>query len=175
MKQSELIKQMSDEELKKQLVLSQILILFAGIVLSLFLFDSQREWLFYFEWDLKDILIYGFTPGLLIVFVDMILIYSLPKKYYDDDGINDRIFSNQSILYIFSISLIVAVSEELLFRGVIQTTFGYVFASVLFALIHFRYIKKPVMLISIFFVSFFIDICLKSQETWLSQLLLILL
>lgn len=52
--------------------------------------------------------------------------------------------------------MLVAIAEELLFRGVIQTTFGYLISSTLFALIHFRYLKKPVLLISVLFVSFYI-------------------
>src|SRR5699024_10988980 len=54
------------------------------------------------------------------------------------------------------IALIVSISEELLFRGVIRTVFGYVFASSVFALIHIRYLRQPVLLISIIFVSFYI-------------------
>src|SRR5699024_11474282 len=45
---------------------------------------------------------------------------------------------------------------ELLFRGVLQTTFGYIPASVIFALVHVRYLSKPVLLISVLLISFFI-------------------
>ncbi|UJL48116.1 CPBP family intramembrane metalloprotease [Virgibacillus sp. NKC19-16] len=156
MKQSEIIKMISDEELKKQLLLSQFIFLFIGFILSIFLFDNLSEWLIYIEWDVHEIVYYGVIPGLIIVFIDILLMVVFPKRYYDDGGINERIFKNQSIAYIFILSLVVAVSEEILFRGVIQTTFGYVFTSVLFALIHFRYLKKPVLLISVLFVSFYI-------------------
>src|SRR5690625_1741473 len=80
----------------------------------------------------------------------------LPKKYFDDGGINERIFKNQSIFNIFIIALIVAVSEELLFRGLIQTIFGYFIASTLFALVHVRYLRKPVLLISVLLISFYL-------------------
>ncbi|MBY7143469.1 CPBP family intramembrane metalloprotease [Virgibacillus sp. NKC19-3] len=156
MKQSEIIKMMSDKELKKQLLLSQFIFLFIGLILSIFLFRNISEWLLYFDWDLNEMLYYGVIPGLIIVLVDVWLMVVLPKHYYDDGGINERVFKNQSIAYIFILSLIVAISEEILFRGVIQTTFGYVFTSVLFALVHFRYLKKPVLLISVLFVSFYI-------------------
>src|SRR5699024_12769703 len=82
--------------------------------------------------------------------------YIFPKRYYDDGGINERIFKNLSIKEIFLITLLIAISEELLFRGVIQTTFGYLFASILFALVHLRYLKKPVLLISFLVISFLI-------------------
>lgn len=156
MKQSEIIKMMSDEELKKQLLLSQFLFLFIGFILSIFLFNKLTDWFIYINWDINEIVYYGVIPGLIIVFIDILLMIVLPKRYYDDGGINERIFKNQSIAYIFILSLVVAISEEVLFRGVIQTTFGYVFASVLFALVHFRYLKKPVLLVSVLFVSFYI-------------------
>ncbi|WP_373892672.1 lysostaphin resistance A-like protein [Virgibacillus sp. CBA3643] len=156
MKQSEIIKMMSDEELKKQLLLSQFLFLFIGFILSIFLFNKLTDWFIYMNWNINEIVYYGIIPGLIIVFIDILLMIVLPKRYYDDGGINERIFKNQSIAYIFILSLVVAISEEVLFRGVIQTTFGYVFASVLFALVHFRYLKKPVLLVSVLFVSFYI-------------------
>lgn len=112
--------------------------------------------MYYFDWDISQIFFYGVITGVIIVGIDIMLIFIFSKKYYDDGGINERIFKSESIAYIFFISLAVAISEELLFRGVIQTTFGYVFASILFAFIHFRYLKKPVLLISILFVSFYI-------------------
>jgi len=156
MKQSEIIKQLSDQELKKQLLISQLFLVVISLVLSFFLFDSFANWLLYFRWDVQEIIYYGLLPGLIIVGFDLIVIRIFPKKYYDDGGINQRIFENRSFLYIFYISLIVAVSEELLFRGVLQTSFGYLIASLLFALVHIRYLRKPVLFMSVLFVSLYI-------------------
>src|SRR5699024_6033845 len=74
----------------------------------------------------------------------------------DDGGINEKLFSGQSIFSIFIIAATVAIAEELLFRGVIQSTYGYIFASLLFALIHIRYLKKPVLLVAVVGMSFYI-------------------
>ncbi|MFC4022913.1 CPBP family intramembrane glutamic endopeptidase [Oceanobacillus longus] len=156
MKQSELIKQLSDEEIRKQLFLSQSLLILISIILSVILFEKMTDWLLFFDWNMGEILLYGLIPGLIIVFIDLGMMYFLPEKYYDDNGINKRIFGDQPLFYIFTISLFVAVSEELLFRGVIQNEFGYLFASLLFAFVHIRYLRKPVLLISIILVSFFI-------------------
>ncbi|WP_077326740.1 CPBP family intramembrane glutamic endopeptidase [Virgibacillus siamensis] len=155
-KQSEIITQLTDRKLNKQLVLSQLLMLFAGFLLSVFLFDQLVNWLFLFTIDIDEIIYYGVFSGLLIVLFDLVLIKIVPRRYYDDDGINERIFSNRSIKGIFMLTLLVAISEEILFRGVIQTTFGYWFASILFALVHIRYLKKPVLLLSVLAVSFYI-------------------
>lgn len=156
MKQNELIKQLSDEDLRKNLVFSQLLFLVIAIILSVFLFDNFSDWKFYFQWNSKDIFYYGVLAGLLIVAIDLILMRIFPASAFDDGGINKRVFKNQSIFQIFLIALLVAVSEELLFRGVIQTTFGYVFASLLFAVIHFRYLKKIVLFVSVVCISLFI-------------------
>jgi len=156
MKQNELIKQMTDKELKKQVILSQLIFITIGIILSIFLFEEMSDWLLYFNWNPKEIFYYGAISGLIIVGIDLIIMYIFPERYYDDGGINEKLFKNLSIADIFCVTLIIAVSEEILFRGLVQTTFGYVFASVLFALMHIRYLKKPVLLISVLLISFYI-------------------
>ncbi|UTW69753.1 CPBP family intramembrane metalloprotease [Anaerobacillus sp. HL2] len=50
----------------------------------------------------------------------------------------------------------IAFAEELLFRGVIQTQFGIIPASILFAIIHFRYLRKPILFIITVSLSFFL-------------------
>lgn len=50
--------------------------------------------------------------------------------------------------------MIVAISEEVLFRGVIQSVFGYIVASTLFALMHYRYFKKIVLFSLLVLLSF---------------------
>ncbi|MFB4166353.1 lysostaphin resistance A-like protein [Virgibacillus sp. JSM 102003] len=155
-RQSEIIKSLTDQELRKQLFFSQLLLLGVSFLLSLLLFDNMTDWFDLIQFNLYEVAYYGVLPGLIIVVIDIILIYLFPKKYYDDGGINDRIFKNRSIIEIFAIALMVAVSEELLFRGVVQTTFGYIIASTFFALVHIRYLRKPVLLLSVLIVSFYI-------------------
>jgi membrane protease YdiL (CAAX protease family) len=52
------------------------------------------------------------------------------------------VFSNLHPVHIGFLSLIVAMSEEILFRGVLQSQFGIWIASLLFALVHFRYLSN---------------------------------
>ena len=155
MKQADIIKQMSSKELMYQLILTQFIILMISIVLSIFLFDQFSDWLHYFKLNGTEILLYGVIPGVLIVIIDLILMIFLPKRFYDDGGINEKVFKNRPIKEIFLISFVVAIAEEMLFRGVIQTTFGYVIASIVFALIHIRYLTKPVLLISVLLMTFY--------------------
>ncbi|ASK63314.1 CPBP family intramembrane metalloprotease [Virgibacillus phasianinus] len=155
-KQSDIIKQLSDHDLKVQLIISQLVLIFIGFFLSNFLFDSLAMWMDYLTFSIFDVLYYGVIPGILIVLFDLACMYTFPKKHYDDGGINERIFSNLSVGEIFFLTLLISIAEELLFRGVLQTSFGYSVASLLFALVHFRYLQKPVLLVSILFVSFYI-------------------
>lgn len=50
-------------------------------------------------------------------------------------------------------TLFIASAEELLFRGAIQPYLGVVGTSLLFTLIHFRYLKQWAMVASVFLVS----------------------
>src|SRR5699024_8142694 len=114
----------------------QGLFIVLAFVLSFIFFDDLREWLQYFSWEPEQIFLYGVIPGLIIVLIDIMLVWTLPKRYYDDGGINERVFKGQPVSYVFILSLTVAFAEEVLFRGVLQTTFGYIIASAIFALVH---------------------------------------
>lgn len=50
----------------------------------------------------------------------------------------------------------IAFSEELLFRGVIQTHFGLFVASTVFALLHVRYLEKLFLFAMVVLLSFFL-------------------
>ena len=156
MKQEDIIKQMTDKELKHQLLISQSIFFLLSITLSFFLFDHLFDWFHLFSIDFTEIILYGVVTGIVLVILEIVIDLKVPKKLVDDGGINERVFKNQSIPTIFIIALVVAISEEFLFRGVIQVTFGYVFASSLFVVVHIRYLKKPLLLISIIITSFLI-------------------
>lgn|SRR5690625_4308238 len=156
MSQKKLIEQMTDDQLQQSLYMSQLILFSLAIILSMFLFDHLTNWLQLLTFNVYDIFYYGCLPGLLIVFVDIVLMRVLPKDALDDGGINERIFRNRSVSNILWIATIVAISEELLFRGVIQTVFGYFIASTIFALVHVRYLKKPALFISVLLISFYL-------------------
>src|SRR5699024_12728453 len=108
------------------------------------------------EFNLYDILYYGVLPTFIIILINIILDKFVPKQFLDDGGINEKLFSNQSVYSIFIIAAVVAISEELLFRGVVQTTYGSLFASLLFAAIRIRSLKKPVLLFGALGTRFYI-------------------
>ncbi|WP_090831398.1 MULTISPECIES: CPBP family intramembrane glutamic endopeptidase [unclassified Bacillus (in: firmicutes)] len=154
-KYSELINELSDKELITHLYSTQILLLIISFVSGMIVFD-EFPFLNQIRWNDPNIIYFGISIGLGIVLLDVILMKVLPKSYYDDGGLNVKIFSNRSIPHIAVIALMVAVSEELLFRGVIQTTLGMIVASVIFAIIHYRYLFSPFLLINIILLSFLI-------------------
>ena len=154
----ELIKQIPDKELVKSLYMTQMLLFVIAFILGIFLFDNWQSFFALFHFSDQNIPLVGAGAGLLVVIVDVILMKLLPAKWYDDGGLNERIFQERSFREIAMIAAIVALAEEILFRGVIQTHFGLVAASLIFALIHFRYLFHFFLFINVVGLSFLIGI-----------------
>ncbi|GGC99831.1 CPBP family intramembrane glutamic endopeptidase [Pontibacillus salipaludis] len=156
MNQADLIKKMTDRQVVTQLYITQIIILALSLVCSWFLFDSIKDWYDLFTWNIEGIIYYGGSAALLILGLDVLLMSVMPKRFYDDGGINEKVFRSLPILEIVGLTFFVALAEELLFRGVIQTEYGYLAASISFALVHIRYLNKPVLFVSVIAISFYI-------------------
>lgn len=152
--QSELVKGMTDRELLYNLYLTQLSLLGIGTVLSIFLFDSMTNFKIIWEWDLKEILLYGGVFALIVIAIDLFLMKVLPHHLFDDGGINERVFQKRSYIHMFFLCWIIAFAEEWVFRGVIQTHFGLLIASVLFALLHIRYLTKWFLFTIVITISF---------------------
>nr|WP_090893428.1 CPBP family intramembrane glutamic endopeptidase [Evansella caseinilytica] len=140
-KQAELIKKLTDRELLLNLYLTQLLMLAVVVVLSKIMHGSWFYPLRFLTWNGPHFLI-GAGTALLVVLIELSAVKYLPKAWFDDGGINERIFHNRSPLHIGFLSLFISISEELLFRGVLQTAFGLVPASLIFAVIHVRYLHS---------------------------------
>lgn len=154
-KQAELIGRLSNQELHKQLFLTQILLLVISAILGFILFDyfSSFTKIFRMEWKIIYI---GVSAGLAVVLLDLVMMKLLPEAYFNDGGINERIFTSLSYPMIAVVALSVAISEEVLFRGVLQTHIGLIWTSVLFAFVHYRYLFHPFLFVNIILLSFFI-------------------
>ncbi|MGX2960263.1 CPBP family intramembrane glutamic endopeptidase [Peribacillus sp. JNUCC 23] len=154
-KQAELIGRLSNQELHKQLFLTQILLLVISAILGFILFDyfSSFTKIFRMEWKIIYI---GVSAGITVVLLDLVMMKLLPEAYHNDGGINERIFTSLSYPMIAVVALSVAISEEVLFRGVLQTHIGLIWTSVLFALVHYRYLFHPFLFANIILLSFFI-------------------
>ena len=69
-----------------------------------------------------------------------------------------------SISELALISIVVGVSEELLFRGALQPRFGNFYTSLLFASLHFQYLSV-IALIEIFIISYVLGIIKEKTNT----------
>ncbi len=156
-KQGEIIKQLTKQQLTFHLYFTQIGLLTISFLLGIFLFD---EWsVFWEQFQISsDILTVGLTCGLAVVILDIVLMKYLPSKYYDDGGVNEQIFSNRNIREIALLAFFISVSEEFLFRGVLQFHFGLIISSIIFAIIHFRYWAHWFLIINIIVLSFWIGL-----------------
>lgn len=153
---ADIIKELTDKELLFHLYLTQVLILSISLILSLILFNSFGEFQALFAFNDINIFVIGATAGAAVVLIDIVLMKVLPEVLYDDGGLNEKIFQNRSFIHIAFIAAVVAFSEELLFRGVIQTHFGLAISSLIFALVHYRYLFNWFLFVNIITLSFLI-------------------
>jgi hypothetical protein len=153
-RQQAIIRQLTDRELTLNIYLSQLLLfLLAGV--GSFLFMGGPGNLFaLMTWGVGRHLLIGITAGFFVFVADLFLMSLLPPSSYDDGGINERIFRNRPVHYVIGLAAAAAFCEELLFRGVIQTEFGMAAASLLFTLVHVRYLYKWILFIQTLCVSF---------------------
>ncbi|MED4906052.1 CPBP family intramembrane glutamic endopeptidase [Parageobacillus thermoglucosidasius] len=154
-RQSEQIRMMSDREVLIHLYVTQLLLIVMSVIAGFFLFDLaafRKIWHF----DAATVLMFGGGSAVIVLSIDFLSMRYLPEHWYDDGGINEKIFENRSIPHIFFLCLLIAFSEELLFRGVIQTHFGLFVASTVFALLHVRYLEKLFLFAMVVLLSFFL-------------------
>jgi hypothetical protein len=156
-KYTEIINGLTDKELLFHLYTTQVILFVISLILGFLLFD-HFSYLNNIHLDDSQILLIGVPAGITVVLVDIFLMKWLPSSYYDDGGLNERIFRNRHILHILLIAAIVAFSEELLFRGIIQTKVGLVLASIIFAIIHYRYLFNWFLFVNIVLLSFLIGL-----------------
>lgn len=152
----DLIKEIPDRELILSLYTTQILLLAISFFLGIFLFDSYSAFFDLFHWNDINILFVGGMAGIAVVIIDLVLMKILPAKYYDDGGLNERMFQRRPLFQIAMIAAVVAVGEEILFRGVIQTHLGLIVSSLIFAFVHYRYLFNWFLFVNITGLSFFI-------------------
>lgn len=138
------IKQVSADQLTSRLLLlnlyfTQALTLVIGIIWVLF---QKRNPFELFSIDNTDNFVaWGLGLAGTMLIVDFIVTRIMPEDAMDDGGINHMLFSDRPVWHIVCIAAMVAVCEELLFRGAIQYTIGPYWTSIIFAVIHIRYLK----------------------------------
>lgn len=151
----EILDQMDNRTLLINLAVTQAILFVIGLLLYVFFLlpETALSDLLHTH-HLSFSLICGIAFAALVVSLDLVLMRLVPQKYWDDGGVNERLFRDVNVFQIVLIALCVSFVEEWLFRGVLQNIVGWVWASLLFALIHFRYLHNLVYGSLIVIISF---------------------
>lgn len=144
--------ELDDRMLLVNLYITQAITLFIGILIIFF----QSQTLFQvmkFPGGIS-VLGWGAIFAAAVLVFDWLIARWVPEEVTDDGGINKKLFGNRPLWHIGVISLVVAICEELLFRGAIQHAFGPYWTSILFAAIHVRYLRHWLMTGMVFLISY---------------------
>ncbi|MBC6975585.1 CPBP family intramembrane metalloprotease [Bacillus sp. Xin] len=148
------IEDIGPKEIRLNLYITQLIIIGVGCVLAYILFPNRSEFYDLWKWEPISILVIGSVVAGIVVLFDYIAMQVLPESWFDDGGINDRMFQGTSVIQLFGITFVIGFAEEFLFRGVLQTHFGLVVASLIFAVLHIRYVRKPFLFCFVCMISF---------------------
>ncbi|AIQ59576.1 CPBP family intramembrane glutamic endopeptidase [Paenibacillus borealis] len=131
--------QLTDKLLLINLYITQGLTLFIGLIWILL---QKRNPIHILNFPENVHFVYwGLGLAAVMLVVDFLLTHIVPEDSMDDGGINELLFGNRPLWHIVVIAAVVAVCEELLFRGAIQHSLGPYWTSILFAVIHVRYLR----------------------------------
>jgi uncharacterized protein len=154
--------QITSKELIPSFWLSQIIVLLPGIVFLWFFYLRKGFTLnsFFSTSDVLEIVLGGTLVALFGIGLQWVSWKIFSIKAFDDGGIN-RILVTLPIHTLMPMFAFGAFAEEVLVRGVLQSGLVYRFGTVsgvfltsfVFTVIHFRYLKKPVLMGGVFLIS----------------------
>ncbi|MHA6483857.1 lysostaphin resistance A-like protein [Paenibacillus sp. strain BS8-2] len=146
------VDEIDDRMLLINLYATQALTLIIGIIWLLF----QRQNLIQLLAipTVPTVIWWGLGLAAVVLLVDILISRWVPEDAADDGGVNERIFKNRVVWHIAVISLVVAICEELLFRGAVQHAIGPYWTSIVFAAIHVRYLRHWIPTGLVFSISY---------------------
>jgi len=147
------VDELDDRMLLINLYATQTIIFIIGLVWVIFQHQNLIS-LFTTSSSVLSVILHGVVFAALAIGADLVLSPFVADDAQDDGGVNDRIFGNRPVWHIALISLVVAVCEELLFRGALQFAVGPYWTSIIFALIHVRYLKHWIPTGLVFLISY---------------------
>ncbi|MCS7462433.1 CPBP family intramembrane metalloprotease [Paenibacillus doosanensis] len=146
------VDEIDERYLIMNLYVTQLLVLVLGSIIMLFHRPSLAAM---FSWKQGiAIPLWGVALAAVVLIVDVLISRWVPPEVTDDGGINEMLFRNRPLWHITVMSFIVAVCEEWLFRGAIQSFWGPYWTSILFAAIHIRYLQHWLMTGLVFGISY---------------------
>jgi len=147
------ISKIDDRTLLANLYFTQLITFLFGIIIIMF----QRDNRFVDAWITTaafDVFLWGGGFAAAVLLTDWAVSRFVPEHVTDDGGINEKIFRFRPLWHIAFISLIVAICEEVLFRGALQHVMGPYWTSIVFAAIHIRYLRHWIMTGLVFSISY---------------------
>ncbi len=110
-------------------------------------------------------LIPGMIVPLLIFYIFLTLIPSIDYMYDENVRALADMYELPFMVFFF---LINAFMEELLFRGALQNSIGFLLTAALFTAVHVSYYKKSLMLLEVFVLGLFIGFLFEmTQSLWI--------
>lgn len=160
------VNELDDRMLLLNLYLTQALTFIIGLIWVIFQQQNLIS-LLSIPTSITNVFLYGAGLALVAVLADMVLSKFVPDEAADDGGVNERIFGKRPVWQIVLICLIVAICEELLFRGAMQHAFGPYWTSIIFAVIHVRYLKHWIPTGLVFSISYGLGwIYIQTDSIW---------
>lgn len=152
------LRQLNPEELDERYLLinlyvTQLVVLLLASIILLFRRPNLAA-MFSFPSGYGTVILWGTGFAAIVLIVDFTVGRWVPPEVTDDGGINELLFGSRPLWHITVLSLIVALCEELLFRGAIQSYWGPYWTSILFAAIHVRYLQHWLMTGLVFSISY---------------------
>ena len=132
--------------------LSQTIILIVALVLKkLLVNDISLQTIFTLNLSLPNFIVLGLGSSALLLLQLLFHKYLPQEKLFDE--INSILLEKFPLPVLALIFFGSAIVEELLFRGIVQNILGIWLASLLFSLIHVRYLKKIYILIEVYLMG----------------------
>jgi len=134
------------------LIVSQLLLIVLAVILQ-FIFNKQLcfEEIFLLNFTTYTIFIGIFSSVLLLLIQLAFFKFISAERLFEQ--INAYLLQNFSLKELSLIFLVGAISEEFLFRATIQPKIGILLGSLIFTVVHFRYLRKILILIEVFIIG----------------------
>ena len=154
------MRNLSKKILLLNLVLSQTILLGVAVALKIILVPNRA---------LSSLLDFKITPwtiavllfGILFLLLVEILFYKYLPRHELAEDLNRMLIEKFSGFELGLIFFVGALIEEFLFRFLLQSLLGVLLTSIIFALIHVRYIFKKFMLLEVFLLSIILGMAYK--------------
>ncbi|CAJ1002887.1 MULTISPECIES: CPBP family intramembrane glutamic endopeptidase [Bacillales] len=138
--------------LRLNLWLTQFIVLAVAAIGSLWVHGWKGTLLLFALPTLPELARAG-AVALAVVLASILMDRYLPRRWQDDGDINERIFRGLPFGTTALLCAVIGIGEEWLFRGVLLPLIGNGWTSLVFTLVHVRYLQKPLLVASVYGTS----------------------